>query len=224
MALSLIVWRLLSEPDQLVLYSAQSRVSARRKLLHTWWPRLARSELQDRFKLFRGFGSEALSADNGSRLELLSGTESAGHGESTDLVIVDEAWIHTDATVEQAVRPTMATRRDAQMWIMSTAGTERSIWWRDKLEAGRAAAQMGVTDWLALFEWAATLDDDPTDEQAWWRTMPALGRLIEVETVRSDLASMGIAQFKRAYMNLWPDEHETGWKVISRQAWEDSAL
>src|SRR6266540_2888523 len=60
LALALIVWRLLSEPDQLVLYSAQNRVAARRKLLHTWWPRLARSELAGQFKLFRGFGNEML--------------------------------------------------------------------------------------------------------------------------------------------------------------------
>jgi phage terminase large subunit-like protein len=40
LALSLIVWRLLSGPDHLVLYAAQNRVAARRKLLHTWWPRL----------------------------------------------------------------------------------------------------------------------------------------------------------------------------------------
>jgi phage terminase large subunit-like protein len=224
LALALIIWRLLSEPDQLVLYSAQSRVAARRKLLHTWWPRLARSPLADRFKLFRGFGNEALSADNGSRLELLSATESAGHGETTDLVIVDEAWTHTDATVEQSVRPTMATRAGAQLWAMSTAGTDRSVWWRGKLEAGRAAAAMGVDDWLATFEWAANPEDDPTDEQTWWRSMPALGRLIDPATVASDLASMGPAEFKRAYLNIWPDESLEGWKVIGRDVWEASRL
>src|SRR6266545_2852317 len=129
LALALIVWRLLSEPDQLVLYSAQNRAAARRKLLHTWWPRIRRSPLASRFELFRGFGAEGLSADNGSRLELLSATESAGHGETTDLVVVDEAWVHQDATVEQSTRPTMATRADAQLWAMSTAGTAKSVWW-----------------------------------------------------------------------------------------------
>jgi phage terminase large subunit-like protein len=220
-ALALIVWRLLSEPDQLVLYSAQSRVAARRKLLHTWHPRLQRSPLAGRFKLFRGFGSEALSCDNGSRLELLSATESAGHGETTDLVIVDEAWTHADATIEQSVRPTMSTRAGAQLWAMSTAGTARSVWWRGKLEAGRAAAEMGVADGLACLEWAAPPDADPTDEATWWQTMPALGRLADVETIRQDLASMGVAEFKRAFLNLWADEGESGWKVIPRDLWQE---
>jgi phage terminase large subunit-like protein len=224
MALALIIWRLLAEGDQLVLYSAQSRVAARRKLLHTWWPRIARSPLADRFKLFRGFGAETLSADNGSRLELLSATESAGHGETTDLIVVDEAWVHQDAGVEQAVRPTMATRRDAQLWAMSTAGTAKSVWWRGKLDTGRASAELGVTDGVCLLEWAADAEDDPTDEAVWAATMPALGRLIDAATIRTDLANMAVAEFKRAFMNLWPDESAEGWAVVARDLWEASRL
>jgi phage terminase large subunit-like protein len=223
-SLALIVWRLLSAPDQLVLYAAQSRIAARRKLLHTWWPRLARSPLAGQFTLFRGFGNEALLCDNGSRLELLSATESAGHGESTDLVVVDEAWVHQDATVEQSVRPTMATRADAQLWAMSTAGTPKSVWWRSKLDAGRTSAELGVTGDVCLLEWAASPDDDPTDEAVWWATMPALGRLIDVQTVRTDLGNMGAVEFKRAFLNLWSDEAAEGWSVIARDQWEASRL
>jgi phage terminase large subunit-like protein len=224
LALSLIVWRLLSGPDHLVLYSAQNRVAARRKLLHTWWPRLVRSPLGDRFQLFRGFGNESLTADTGSRLELLSATESAGHGETTSLVIIDEAWVHADASVEQSVRPTMVTVGDAQLWAMSTAGTARSVWWREKLEAGRAAAQMGVDTGLALAEWAADPAADATAEATWWAAMPALGRLADVDTVRQDLESMGVKEFRRAFLNLWPDESDEGWAVISRDAWHAARL
>jgi phage terminase large subunit-like protein len=221
LALSLIVWRLLSGPDHLVLYAAQNRVAARRKLLHTWWPRLAHSPLADRFTLFRGFGNESLTADTGSRLELLSATESAGHGETTSLVILDEAWVHPDATVEQSVRPTMVTVGDAQLWAMSTAGTARSVWWREKLEAGRAAAQMRVDSGMCLLEWAADPGADPTSEATWWGCMPALGRLADVDTVRQDLSSMGVKEFRRAYCNLWPDEADTGWQVLPRELWAE---
>jgi phage terminase large subunit-like protein len=224
LALSLIIWRLLSEPDQLVLYSAQSRVAARRKLLHTWWPRIRRSPLGGRFKLFRGFGNETLSCDNGSRLELLSATESSGHGETTHLVVVDEAWVHQDAAVEQSVRPTMATSADAQLWAMSTAGTPKSAWWRGKLDAARTSAELGVTSGVCLLEWAASPDDDATDEAVWWRTMPALGRLVQVETVRQDLANMGAVEFKRGFLNLWSDEAAEGWRVVARELWEASRL
>jgi phage terminase large subunit-like protein len=222
LALALMVWRITSAPDQRVLYGAQTRQAAREKLLSVWWPRLVRSPLADRLKLFRGYGAETISCDNGSVLQLLSATESAGNGETCDLVIVDEAWVHTDATVEQAVRPTMATRRDAQLWAMSTAGTSRSVWWNDKLEAGRAAATMGLTDGLACFDWSAPEDCNPADEAVWWQTMPALGKLIDVETIRPDLAVMGLAQFRRAYLNLRPDPAGEGWQVFNRALWEQA--
>jgi phage terminase large subunit-like protein len=224
MALALIVWRLLSQDDQLVLYAAQNRATARKKLLHAWWPRIRRSPLGPRFKLFRGFGAEMLQADNGSRLELLSATESSGHGETTHLVVLDEAWVHQDAAVEQAVRPTMATVRTAQLWAMSTAGTPRSAWWRGKLDAARTSAELGVTSGACLLEWAAAADDDPADETVWWATMPALGHLIQVETVRADLANMPLVEFKRAFLNLWSDESAEGWQVVKRDLWEASRL
>jgi hypothetical protein len=36
---------------------------------------------------------------------------------------VAEAWVHADSRVEQAVRPTMATREDAQMWALRVHST-----------------------------------------------------------------------------------------------------
>jgi phage terminase large subunit-like protein len=219
LALVLIVWKLLSTPGARVAYSAQTRLAAREKMLSTWWPRLVRSPLADRARLYRGYGAETISLDNGSVLQLLSAAESAGHGETLDLAIVDEAWVHQDAAIEQAIRPTMVTRRDAQLWAMSTAGTSRSVWWKGKLDAGRAAAKMGVDDWLCLLEWCADDDADPTDEAAWWQAMPALGRLIDPDTIRADLQNMPPAEFRRAYLNLWPSEEAEGWQVFDRGLW-----
>jgi hypothetical protein len=51
--------------------------------------------------------------------------------------------------------------------------------------------------------------------------MPALGRLASVDTIRQDLASMGVDQFKRAYLNLWPDESDSGWRVLPRELWQE---
>jgi phage terminase large subunit-like protein len=114
MALTLMVQRMLSIPGARVLYGSQTRSAAREKLLSSWWPRLAHSPFADRLRLFR-FGAETIQVDNGNTLQLLSATESSAHGETTDLVVVDEAWVHQDARVEQAVRPTLATRVDAQL-------------------------------------------------------------------------------------------------------------
>jgi phage terminase large subunit-like protein len=135
-------------------------------------------------------------------------------------VIVDEAWVHTDSRVEQAVRPTMATRPRAMIWTVSTAGTWRSVWFKAKLAAGRAAAEMGVGDGVACFEWSAGDGVNPADPATWRGCMPALGRLVDERTVAADLASMGVAEFKRAYLNIWPDPSGEGWQVFEREAWE----
>jgi phage terminase large subunit-like protein len=220
LALSVMMHRLLSADDQRVLYASQTRGAAREKLLSSWWPRLRRSPIGDRLKLFRGYGSECLIVDNGSTLQLVSATESAGHGETTNLCVIDEAWVHADSRIEQAVRPTMATQRSAQLWIMSTAGTVRSEWWRSKLDAGRAAAQMHVDTGVCCFDWSAPDEANPAEEATWWATMPALGKLIDPETVRADLANMALTEFRRAYLNQWPEATEEGWRIVPRDIWE----
>jgi phage terminase large subunit-like protein len=217
--LALIAWQMTERPGSRILYGAQTRVSARQKMLSAWWPRLASSPLGPDLKLFRGFGNETIEHPNGSVLQLLSAAESAGHGETCDLVLVDEAWVHPDSRVEQSVRPTMATRKAAQLWAVSTAGTARSLWWKDKLDAGIAAAQMGVTDGLACFDWSAAPEANPADESTWWRCMPALGRLVDVATIRADLVNMGVGEFKRAFCNVWPDPAGEGWQVFAQEAW-----
>lgn len=220
LALSLVVWRLLSGEGMNVLYAGQTRAAAREKLLYAWWPRLASSPLAERFSLFRGFGAEMLAADTGSALRLVSASESGGHGETADLVVVDEAWAQ-DARLEQAVRPTLATRRHGQLWMLSTAGSDRSVWWRSKLEGGRAAAGMGVTEGLGCFDWSAAPEANPADEGTWWSAMPALGRLIDPDIVRADLANMDLDEFRRAYLNQWVEPAAQGWKVLPRALWEE---
>jgi phage terminase large subunit-like protein len=219
MMLALIVWRMTEFPGSRIMYGAQTRTAARLKMLESWWPRLLASPYEPDLRLFRGFGHETVSHENGSVLQLLSAAESAGHGETVDLAILDESWVHRDAHVEQAVRPAMVTRRDAQLWALSTAGTWRSEWWKAKLDAGRAAAEMGVDTGTCCFEWSAPDDANPADPQVWAACMPALGRLADVQTVRADLAAMGLAEFRRAYLNQWPDPMGEGWQVFAQEAW-----
>jgi hypothetical protein len=50
--------------------------------------------------------------------------------------------------------------------------------------------------------------------------MPALGRLIDVRTVRADLLSMALPEFRRAYLNEWPEQTLEGWRIIPQDVWE----
>jgi phage terminase large subunit-like protein len=223
LVLALIAYRMLATPGQTVVYAGQTRLAARRKLFDVWWPKLRRSRLRELFTLDRATGAEALRCANGSSMTLLSTDEGAGHGETLDLAVLDECW-KLEASSEQAVRPAMATRANAQLWTLSTAGTERSVFWRSKVDQGRAVAQLGVTEGLYYAEWSAADDIDLTDPATWPAFMPALGHTISTETVAKDLAAMPLPEWRRAYANQWPDESLEGWKLIPRATWEASRL
>jgi phage terminase large subunit-like protein len=223
LVLSIMLQRMLSSPGQWVVYGAQSRLAARRRLISVWWPRIKRSPLGGLFELSKGTGSESLTAANGSMLTLLSTDEAAAHGDVVDLGVLDEVW-SLDEAAEQAIRPAMLTKPNAQILRCSTAGTAKSVYWRNRVDAGRAAAELGVAEGTALLEWAASPDDDPTAPATWRSTMPALGFTITEETVAKDLGSMSLAQFKRSHLNLWPDESDEGWAVISRESWMAARL
>jgi phage terminase large subunit-like protein len=224
LVLCVAVWRMLAVPGSLLTYTSASRLAARRKLLRVWWPLVKRSPLADRFRVTRGTGSESLECRNDSALILLSGDEASGHGDSIDAAFLDECWSLSEAS-EQAVRPAMLARPNAQLWRLSTAGTRRSVWWRQVIEAGRTAAALGVTEGSCFVEWAAAAELDVTDPATWATFMPALGRSISPETVAADLASMPLADWRRACCNQWPDETgEDGWAVIGRDVWEASRL
>lgn len=221
--LAVAVRRMLAAPGSWLTYTSASRLSARRKLLKVWWPLIQASPLRDKFTVTKGTGSETLECVNGSVLVLLSGDEASGHGDSVDWACLDEAWSLTEAA-EQAVRPAMAARVNGQLWVVSTAGTSRSVYWRSKVDAGRTAAELGITEGSCFVEWAASPDTDVTDPESWPSFMPALGRTIQPSTVAADLASMSLPEWRRAYANVWPDETDSGWAIIPRDVWMAGAL
>lgn len=219
--LSLMVTRGLAAPGTMISYSAQTRMAGRRRMLDMWWPRIQRSKpLRKLIGVRRQLGAEAYLFANGSMLMLASGTSTSDHGDSLDLAVIDEAWAQRDDTIEQAVKPAMMTRDGAQLWVVSTAGTEFSAYFKGKVEDGRAHAELGVTDTAAYFGYSAPDDADPADPETWYGCMPALGITVSEETVASDFATMEEAEFRRAYLCQWPDVAKPGWQVISQQAWE----
>ena len=217
--LSMMVARALRRPGTQISYTAQTRLDARHRLLDVWWPLIARSKLSRLVDVRRGSGSEAYLFRNGSMLGLVSGTETSGHGDVIDLGVIDEAWAQENDHLEQAMRPAMMTR-DAQLWVVSAAGTEKSAYFRGKVEDGRARAEMGVTSDGCYVGYSFADDEDPGDPVTWRRRMPALGITVSEETVRADFGLMDLAEFRRAYGCQWPEVAKPGWDVISQQAWE----
>jgi hypothetical protein len=216
--LALVVHRALRwGGPQRIAYTAQTGHDARQKLLDDWCPILERSKLAPLIeRIYRANGDEAIIFKNGSRVEVLRNSISAGHGRTLDLAIIDEAFADEDDVREQALLPTMATKRDAQIVVVSTAGTDRSLYLKRKVEQGRAAVEADTGNGIAYFEWAAEPDDDPFDREVWSRCMPALGLTVNEQAVEHAMSTMTLNEFKRSYLNVWSVVDE---RMIPGKVW-----
>lgn len=203
---------------QRIAYTAQTGSDARKMLTQTWVPQVHRSKLDAAVRrVYRSAGAEAIEWKTDSRVECLPNTPDAGHGKTLDMAVLDEIFADTDDRREQAMIPAMTTRRDAQLWMTSTAGTAESAFMLRKVDQGRAAVLEGRSSGMCYFEWSADDDADPDDTEHWWAFMPALGRTITPSVVEHARATMSDGEFRRAYMNQWTDTSES---VIPAAVWQ----
>jgi phage terminase large subunit-like protein len=214
LTLPLIVWRMLAARSTLV-YGAQSRLAARQKLLDDQLPILARSRLTKSFTATRATGQEALRSANGSLCRVISSDETAAHGMTLSLGVLDEAWA-LGAEVEQAVRPAMSTKRNGHCGRSRRpaqparrGGARRSSW------AGRRSRQPRPPG-VAFFEWSAPPDAALEDPETLRTCHPALGLTVDEVTIRGDIAAMTATEARRAYLNQWADDaDDAGWEATS---------
>jgi len=203
--------------SQRVAYTAQTGMDARKKVLDDEVPILQNSKLWPLVRrVARAQGSEGVIWRNGSRIDVLASSASAGHGRIIDLGVIDEAFDDIDDRREQALLPAMITRPDAQLLVVSTMGTDASVYLNRKVEAGRAAALEGRTSGIAYFEWAIPEDEDIDDPAVWWRFMPAMGVTISEAAVAHARTTMSDGEFRRAFGNQRTRSAE---RVIPEASW-----
>lgn len=202
--LILILLRALGIPRQNIKYTAQTGGDARDKWMDDWLPVLEQSDFSSQFHARKTNGHEGLLFRNGSRQGLVATTKKSGHGGVLDLGILDEAFAHPDPRLEQALSPGMNTRKSPQLWVVSTAGTpDDSPYLWSKVSQGREMVEAGVQEGTAYFEWSASEDADPGDEDVWWSCMPALGHTTPIDAIRAEYAKLPLSEFRRAYLNQW---------------------
>jgi len=130
---------------QTIGYTAQTGWDARRKLVDDQVPLIENSELAATVKrIYRGAGMESVHFKNSSRIDVMPSTPTAGHGRVISLGVIDEAFSDEDDRREGALLPAMATKRDAQLFVISTAGTQASLYLKRKVEQGRAMVEAGI--------------------------------------------------------------------------------
>ncbi|GIG69735.1 phage terminase large subunit family protein [Phytomonospora endophytica] len=158
-----------------------------------------------------------------STLRPFSPGPEALHGKTTHLVSVDEAWAFDavrGAELAQAIIPTQTTT-DAQLWIVSTAGTATSAWLREFVDKGRdATADPGPAgtrrSTVAYFEWSLP-DGAATDVETVYQNHPARGYTLRPDAIASAAELLPPGEFARAYGNRWTQTAEL---AIPAELWE----
>lgn len=192
------------EGNQTSIYTAQTRNDARLKFLDEHVPLLEHSPFSLFFKKRLATGAESILWKNGSIHSIVAPNRKAGHGKSLDLAIIDEAFARDNDELEQGLKPAQITRKSAQLWVISAAGDDKSLYLLDKLKVGRERAKLGLNTESCYFEWSAE-DDLPADDPNTWRSChPAIGFTIGVKAIAADHATMKADEFERAYLARWP--------------------
>lgn len=173
-------------------------------------------ELDRRVKnIYRGNGDEAIEIMGGQRLIFKARTKGGGRGLSGDKVILDEAFalqgVHMGALL-----PTLSARPDPQVVYGSSAGLADSAVLRGVRDRGRS----GSSSRLAYMEWSVerggchARDCSHTvdmvgcvldDESRWYLANPALGRRIDIETVRAERQALPPVEFARERLGWWDE-------------------
>lgn len=198
----LAVHRCLIQPSARVWLTAQTRQDARDILVDDAEPMIRRGDpsIRRRAKVRLSQGSEGWRFTNGSTWRVFAPGETAGHGKSSDLIDIDEAWtlsLEQGRAVTQAVAATQLTT-GGQLAFVSTMGTAaRSRWFHSRVDEARAAFDAGAREGIALVDIGLPDDTDladrvrgmleeGTDTAPWWQALgilaehhPAFGWTIE---------------------------------------------
>lgn len=211
-----ILWAARAHRPQRLVYTAQTGRDGVKKVLEDQVPIILASPFAAVIDSVRKVnGSEGLVFVGGSRLDVLASSESAGHGRTVDEGYIDEAFDDVDDRREQAILPAMSTRPDGQLWVVSTQGTDASLYLNRKIDAGREAILHPSE--IAYFEWSAD-ETLPVGDVATWRScMPAWGVTVRERAIRHAYETMTEGEFRRAFLNQRTASDE---RVIPQDVWD----
>lgn len=152
-----VVHRCMAGEMRRVFLAAQTRKHSRRRWMDACSAMQHSRLLKKKTKQKVSNGFETLEfPTTGSSFEPFAPSGEDLHGETPDLVLLDEVWAFTAdeyAVLMGAIQPGFTTK-DGQVWKTSTAGTAASYGLNEARERGRAAVERGDTGGIAYFEWS----------------------------------------------------------------------
>lgn len=222
-----VLHRALTTQDALMVYTAQNRIKALARLRKDFHKPIERSPFKSYMAKprWRG-GEEALLWKNGAELAIDAVGRKSGHGDTLHEGHIDEAYAHTDSTLEDGVQPATATVVGSQLWILSAAGDLGSHYLNEKMDLGRALVESELPSRTCYIEYSAELDWDPNDPETLLNTHPAVGYTIEVDRVMSQRVAKSeesLRGWERAWLG-WRPKPKAPPRVIPAAGWEKNYI
>jgi phage terminase large subunit-like protein len=185
-----IIAGLLLWDERLVLATAQSREVALEMFrgvveMFEDTPWLARQVK----RVSRTNGKEELELLGGARFKIVAPSEGGARGYSADLVIIDEARQHRTTDAYAALVYTTQARPNPQVWAVSNAGDAGSTVLNSLRDQALQSIANGEPGPLGWWEWSAEPGAKLDDTDAWVAANPALGHLVQPESLLARIKS-----------------------------------
>ena len=130
----------------------------------------------------RANGEQTLTVTGGGRYKIAASNARGGRSLTIDRLIMDELREHHDWSAYNAAVPATSAVQDAQIWMITNQGDEKSV----VLQSLRTQALEGADPRLGIFEWSAPDNATPTDVAALAAANPNLGHRISLESLMGD--------------------------------------
>ena len=205
-------------PKQIVAFTAQDRSMAKNKWLEHVELILSSTLANRVSRVAYANGSECLYMENGSQYRIVTPNRKGARGLTLDLVLIDEGLTHTMEVIS-ALQPTLATRTNGQLWILSNAGDENSTMLSHYRNLGHQETTEETR--LAYFEWGPHEDKfDPLSTEVWHQAIPTLSEAggVNLEAVAEAAQTTPPDLFSREWLNVWQSLEST--QVIDLPTWE----
>ena len=151
-------------------------------------------------------GQESIELLNGARYEIVAATRDGSRGKTADLLFVDELReISEEAWT--AAKPITRARPNSQVLLTSNAGDAFSTVLNDL----RTRALSYPPRSLGFWEYSAPDFAKITDKDAWYQANPALGYLVEEETIAEAIATSSVEASRTETLCQWVSALKSPW-------------
>ena len=158
-------------------------------------------------------GQESVELLSGARYEIVAATRDGSRGKTADLLYIDELR-EVDEDSWTAAKPITRARPNSQIFMTSNAGDAFSTVLNDL----RSRCLSYPPPTMGFWEYSADDWAKITDKDAWYQANPALGYLIDEETIAEAIATSSVEASRTETLCQWVSALKSPWPY---RAFED---